>query len=138
MLTASAASTLAASRTADSAQSALRPRSFASERIRATASFVTFLASVSGRSSPPPPTIDAAPIVVFGAIALTFAARVTKVAADPARAPSGATQAMTGTSLARIALIMRFMLVSSPPGESMTISAAALPSSAETRSASSM
>ena len=59
-------------------------------------------------------------------MAATSPARVTNVAADPARAPSGATQAMTGTSLARIALMMRSMLVSSPPGESMTMSAAAV------------
>ena len=95
--------------------------------MRATASFVTFSASVSGSSLPPLPTTDAAPMFVFGAIAATSAARVTKVAADPARAPSGATQAMTGTSLARIALMMRSMLVSSPPGESMTMTAAADP-----------
>ena len=75
---------------------------------------------------------------VFGAMAATSAASVTKVAADPARAPSGATQAMTGTSLPRIAFTMRSMLVSSPPGESMTMRAAASPSSAATRSASSM
>ncbi len=75
---------------------------------------------------------------VFGAMAATSAARVTNVAADPARAPSGATQAMTGTSLPRMAFTIRSMLDSSPPGESMTMSAAAAPSSAATRSASSM
>ena len=137
MLTASFASMLAASRTADSAQSALRSCALASDRMRATESFVIFAASVSGSSSPPPPTIDAAPMFVFGAMALTCAARVMNVAADPARAPSGATQAMTGTSLPRMALMIRSMLVSSPPGESMTMSAAAISSSAATRSASS-
>ena len=55
----------------------------------------------------------------------------------PARAPSGATQAMTGTSLARIAFMMRSMLVSSPPGESISMIAAAEPSSAATRRPSS-
>ena len=76
-------------------------------------------------------------MLVFGAIAATSAARVMKVAAEPARAPSGATHAITGTSLSRIATMMRSMLVSSPPGELMTINAAAYPSSAATRSASS-
>ena len=138
MATASAAPMLAASRTADSAQSALRSCSSASERMRATASFVTFLASVSGRSSPPEPTTEAAPMFVFGAMAATSAASMTNVAADAARAPSGATQAMTGTSLARMALMMRSMLVSSPPGESTTMIAAADPSSAATCRLSSM
>jgi hypothetical protein len=45
---------------------------------------------------------------------------------------------MTGTPLSRIAVTIRFMLVSSPPGESMTMRAAAKPSSSATRSASSM
>ena len=61
---------------------------------------------------------------VFGAMAATSAASVMNVAAEPARAPSGATQAMTGISLARMAFMMRSMLVSSPPGESMTSSTA--------------
>ena len=60
-------------------------------------------------------------------MAATSPARVMKVAALPARAPSGATQVMTGTLLARIALRMRSMLVSSPPGESISIRTAAAP-----------
>ena len=138
MATASVALMLAASRTADSAQSAFRSCSSARERMRATASFVTLAASVSGSSSPPAPTTDAAPMFVLGAMAATSAASTTKVAADAARAPSGATQAMTGTSLARMALMMRSMLVSSPPGESIWMITAAAPCSAATRRPSSM
>ena len=92
--------------------------------MRATASFVILAEIVSGSSSPPLPTTEAAPILVLGAMAATSPARVMNVAADPASAPSGATQAITGTSLPRIASMMRCMLVSSPPGELMTRSAA--------------
>ena len=136
--TASAALMLAASRTADSAQSALRSCSSARDRMRATASLVTLAARVSGSSAPPLPTTEAAPMFVLGAMAATSAARVMKVAAEPARAPPGATQAMTGISLARMALMMVSMLVSSPPGESIWMIAAADPSSTATLSASSM
>ena len=89
MATASAAFTLAAWRTADSAQSAFRPWASARALICETESFVTFRLSVSGRSSPPLPTTDAAPIFELGAIAATSAARTTKVAADAAWAPAG-------------------------------------------------
>ena len=64
-------------------------------------------------------------MLVDGAIAATSPASVMKVAADPAPAPSGATQVMTGIGLARIACNMLSMLVSSPPGESIWMIAAA-------------
>ena len=74
---ASSAGRLTPSRTASSAQSALRLRSCARPRMYATASFVTFFTMVSSLSLPslslpPPPMIetgDAAPRLVPGAIA---------------------------------------------------------------------
>ncbi len=120
---------LAASRTADSAQSALRLCASARPRISATRSLVIFEASVSGRSSPPEPTTDAAPIVVCGAMAATSPARVMNVAADAAWAPDGVTQVITGMELFRMAFTIRSVLVSSPPGESISIRTATAPSS---------
>src|SRR2546422_5415977 len=111
MLTAWVTDALDALRTALAAQIWLRPWLRASSVMRATASFVIFLPRVVGRSCPLLSMTDAAPMLVLGAMAATSPARVTKVAALPARAPSGATQVMTGTLLPRMASRMLSMLV---------------------------
>src|SRR2546425_2044120 len=110
-------------RTAFSAQSALRPRSSATVRMNAAASFSTFFIIVL--SAPPPSaTGEAAPMLVAGAIAATWAAIVMKTPAEAARAPVGATYTMTGTS----ALNMRWTIArierSSPPGVSSWMTSA--------------
>ena len=89
--TASPAEALTALRTAFSAHASLRPCALARAVIRATASLVTFSASVLGRSFPELSTTAAAPMLVSGAIAATSPASVTKVAALAARAPFGVT-----------------------------------------------
>ncbi len=91
MATASAAETLAASRTAASAHSVLRLWAAARSLILAAFELLILSANVSGSSAPPLPTTDAAPMVVDGAMAATSPARVMKVAALPACAPSGVT-----------------------------------------------
>ena len=63
------------------AHSTLRPWRSARSAIVAALVLLTLSARVSGRSSPPLPTTDAAPIVVEGAMAATSPARVMKVAA---------------------------------------------------------
>ena len=77
-------------RTAFSAHSTLRPRSVAMVRAKAAASFSTFL-TVSLSIWPPTATGWAAPMLVAGAMAATWAAMVTKTPAEAARAPVGAT-----------------------------------------------
>src|SRR5439155_18007891 len=84
--TADSALTLTASRTAFSAQSALRSHRSASERMNAAASFVTFSCSMA----PETPTGWAAPMFVPGAMALIGQAIMMNVPADAARAPDGA------------------------------------------------
>jgi hypothetical protein len=64
----------------------------------------------------------AAPMFVPGAMAATAAAIVINTPADAARAPDGLTQLITGTRAARMSLIISRMLVSSPPGVSISIS----------------
>src|SRR2546422_467132 len=110
-------------RTAFSAQSALRPRSSETVRMNATASFSIFFIIVL--SAPPPSaTGEAAPMLVAGAIAATWAAIVMKTPAEAARAPVGATNTMTGNS----AFIMRWTIAriarSSPPGVSSWMTSA--------------
>src|SRR5204863_8315809 len=91
--TACCAAMLTDLRTARSAQSALRPRVSARERISATASLVTFSPTV-----PPVEVIGwAAPTLVLGAIAATGQPMRMKVTADAARDPGGPTQHTTGT-----------------------------------------
>ena len=88
--------TVANSRTAFSAQSALRPRSVAIERANAAASFATFF-RLSLSAPPESATGCAAPMLVAGASAATCAAMVMKTPADAARAPVGATYTTTGS-----------------------------------------
>ena len=57
----------------------------------ATRMLVAFFLSVSGRSTPSLPTGLAAPMLLPGAIAAAWPARVMKVPAEPACAPVGAT-----------------------------------------------
>ena len=95
--------TATAWRTAFSAQSALRPRSIATVRMKAAASFSTFFIIVLSAPPPPTDTGDAAPMLVAGAMAATCPAIVMNTPADAARAPVGATNTTTGTS----AFIMR-------------------------------
>ena len=70
-----------ASRTVAIAHSALRPRVSAIDRMLAIASLSTFSPSVPSMSSPPPPTGEAAPIRVPGAMNATFEASVMNVPA---------------------------------------------------------
>jgi hypothetical protein len=78
-------------RTAFSAQSWFRPRSRATVRMKAAASFSTFLDMSLSMVPPPAGTGCAAPMLVAGAMAATWAAMVMKTPADPARAPVGDT-----------------------------------------------
>jgi hypothetical protein len=80
-----------ASLTVRSRASALRSRLSAMPRNKAAASSVALRWSVSGRSSPPASTTEAAPMLVVGAIAATPAAATMNVPADAAWAPSGQT-----------------------------------------------
>ena len=73
-----------ASKTVASSASALRPLSSAIVLMKAAVSSVTLELIVSGRSSPPGPTGDAAPILVTGAMAAMCAAAVTNVPAEAA------------------------------------------------------
>ena len=85
----SVADTLA--RTAFSAHSWFRPRSRATLRMKAAASFSTFRDMSLSMLPPPAATGCAAPMLVAGAMAATWAAIVMKAPADAARAPVGAT-----------------------------------------------
>jgi hypothetical protein len=60
----------------------------------------------------------AAPMVVPGAIAARWAAKVISAPAEAARAPEGVTYTITGRSAARNALTTSRMEVSNPPGVS--------------------
>ena len=102
-------------RTAFSIHSAFRPRSTASVRAKAAASFSTFL-SISLSICPPTATGCAAPMFVAGAMAATWAAMVRKTPAEAARAPVGATYTMMGISELRMLWTMERMERSSPPG----------------------
>src|SRR5207247_5796501 len=105
-------------RTAFSAQSALRPRSSATVRMNAAASFSIFFSIVLSVFPPPSMTGDAAPMLVAGAIAAMWAASVMKTPAEAARAPVGATKMITGTSAFNIRWTITRMDRSSPPGVS--------------------
>ena len=85
----SVADTLA--RTAFSAHSTFRPRSRATVRMNAAASFSIFLIDSLSIDPPPAATGWAAPMLVAGAIAAMWAARVMKAPAEAARAPVGET-----------------------------------------------
>src|SRR5438093_13566930 len=84
-------------RTAFSAHSALRPRSSATVRMNAAESFSTFFIIVLS-AVPPIATGVAAPMLVAGDIAATWAAMVMKTTADADREPVGETNTMTGPS----------------------------------------
>jgi hypothetical protein len=71
---------------------------------------------------PPSGTGWAAPMLVPGAMAATWAARVTKRPAEAARAPGGATYTTTGTGLPRISFTKVRVDSIKPPGVSSTIS----------------
>ena len=127
---ASLAEMLALSATAEAAHSALRPRSSARDRAKATVSFFTFSAMVSppafsGSVPVGPITGAAAPMLVAGAIAATCEASVTNTPALPALAPGGPTHTRTGTSERRKALTICRVDSSAPPGVSSTTSNAA-------------
>src|SRR2546428_457371 len=111
-------------RTAFSAQSAFRPRSSATVRMNAAASFSIFFIIVLSTFPPPSMTGDAAPMLVAGAIAATCAASVMKTPAEAARAPVGATKMMTGTSAPNIRWTIARMDRSSPPGVSSWMTSA--------------
>ena len=126
--TASDAGELTALSTVLTAQSTFRPRTSAIERILAMASFLTFSPSVPGMSSPWPPTGDAAPISVPGAMSATLAARVMKVPALAARPPAGETHTIVGIVASRSALTIVWVASRSPPGVSMRMTTAGAPS----------
>ncbi len=127
---------VADSRTARSAQSAFLPRSSATERIRDTASFTAFwtMGASSWGVSPLIATGWAAPTLVPRAIAATSAETRMNVPAEAARAPAGPTHTTTGTSEARIASMISFIAVSSPPGVSRTSTASDAPARLASRS----
>jgi hypothetical protein len=77
--------------------------------------------------APPIDTGEAAPTLVPGAIAATWAAYRMKVPALAARAPLGATNTATGTGEARIALMTSRIEVSSPPGVSRWMTTSSTP-----------
>ena len=122
-----------ASRTALSAHSTLRSRSFAIDSMKAIVNFSAFSCDTSRRSPsssrwpPPPPALtgEAAPMLVPGAMAATWPAMVMKVPAEAAQAPRGDTNTTTGTRALRIAWMMSFVDESRPPGVSSSISRAA-------------
>jgi hypothetical protein len=66
----------------------------------------------------------AAPMLVPGDIAATSPAMVTNTPADAARAPPGVTQVRIGTREASMRFTMSRMLLSSPPGVSISITSA--------------
>jgi uncharacterized membrane protein len=96
------------------ANSVLRSRWAATDSAKAAASLIT----LSEISPPCRSTGVAAPMVVPGAIAATWAAKVMIAPAEAARAPEGVTYITTGMSATRNALTISRMEVSSPPGVS--------------------
>ncbi len=120
------------SRTAFSAQSTLRERRSAMPCTKAAVSFSIFFSIVSTSeffSTPPPPmpTGCAAPMLLDGAMAATWAASVMNTPAEPARAPGGPTHTTTGTLADSSAWTMSRVDASSPPGVSMRIRTASAP-----------
>ncbi len=105
-------------RTAWIAHSALRPRFCAMLSLNDAVKFSIFSPITPLTSWPPPATGWAAPMLVPGAIAATWAASVINTPAEPAPAPLGPTQTMTGTCAPSISLTIVRVEVSSPPGVS--------------------
>ncbi|GBD28405.1 hypothetical protein HRbin31_00421 [bacterium HR31] len=100
-------------------------------RIFATASSVALRIMVlwlSVSCSPPPTATGvAAPRLVVGAMAATWAAYTTNTPAEAARAPGGATYTITGTGEPRIALVMSSVDFNRPPGVSSSTTRATAP-----------
>ena len=103
-------------------------------RTKAAVSFSILRAMSSSLpfSSLPPepprtPTGWAAPMLVEGAIAATWAASVRKTPAEPARAPGGPTQKTTGTLADSSAWTTSRVVESNPPGVSRRTTNASAP-----------
>ncbi len=125
----------AASRTACSAHAtASGPRGSATALAKETVASSTFLPRSPSMSSPVPVIGVAAPMLVVGAIAATWAAMAMKVPAEAACAPGGKTNVITGTSACWMRPTMPRILPMVPPGVSIRITTAA----ASSRSARSM
>ena len=86
--------------------------------MKARVSSFTFLASVSGRSSPEPLMGEAAPMLVAGAMTAKLAATVMKVPAEAACAPEGETKTATGERDSRMVSTMSRVESRRPPGVS--------------------
>ena len=81
-------------------------------------------------SEPSPEMGVAAPMLVAGAMAATWAARVRKVPALAARLPAGPTQTKTGISADSWAWTMSRVASREPPGVSSSMTTAAAPPAA--------
>src|SRR5512132_2625121 len=111
-------------RTVSTAKVVLRPRWAATASAKAAAS----LSTLSEISPPWRSTGVAAPMVVPGAIAATWAEKVMIAPAEAARAPEGVTYTTTGTRAFRNAWLISRIEESSPPGVSSSTRKAACPS----------
>ena len=98
-----------------------RPCVLAISRRKAAASWVAFAFSVSDRSFPLASTGAAAPTVVLGDMADTWAAARMNVPADAARAPDGVTRTATGTGESTIIPAISRAESSRPPGVSSSM-----------------
>ena len=87
-------------------------------RRRAATSWVVFAFMVSGSSSPPAPTGEAAPMVVPGDMAATCADATRNVPADAALDPEGVTRTAMGTGESRMSPTISRIDSRSPPGVS--------------------
>src|SRR5438034_11543212 len=95
--------------------------------MEAAASFLTFSPSVPEMSPPDKPIGVEAPTFVAGAIAATGADRRMNAPADAARAPLGATYAMTGIVEVRNDCVISFIEEPRPPGVSIVSRTASAP-----------
>ncbi|GBD29177.1 hypothetical protein HRbin32_00262 [bacterium HR32] len=108
----------------------MRPLRRARVRILATASSVALRSMVRWLSvscSPPTATGVAAPRLVVGAMAATWAAYTTNTPAEAARAPGGATYTITGSGAPKMALVMSSVDFNRPPGVSSSTTRARAP-----------
>src|SRR5436190_24107128 len=94
----------------------------------AAASFLTFSPSVPEMSPPERPIGVDAPTLVAGAIAATGADRRMNAPAEAARAPLGATYAMTGIGEVRNDCVISLIEEPGPPGVSILSRTASAPS----------
>ena len=122
---------LSLSRTAFSAHSTFRARRSAMPFTKAAVSFSSFLnmmlCSPFFSSGAPRTTGCAAPMLLEGAIVATWAARVMKTPAEPARAPGGPTHSTTGTLAVSSAWTMSRVVERTPPGVSRRTTRASAP-----------